>query len=140
MGGQGTGGSSTNGGSGNSATFATVAALIKDRATPHSCFGGSCHDSENLYFHLLGPDHALLSDDALYTFMKGYMTRNCGPLINLANPGESAIVKLLKGPCGATPVMPMDKCYEDKGTIAGECVPPESVSAIQQWIAAGAPR
>ena len=140
-GGQSSGGSSPNGGgSAIPATFATVAGLVKDRTTPHACFGGSCHDSENPYFHLLAPDNALLSDDALYTFMKGYTTRNCGPLINVANPGESALVKLLKGACGATPVMPLDKCYVDKGTLAGDCVPPETVSAIQQWIAAGAPR
>jgi hypothetical protein len=88
----------------------------------------------------LAPDHTLLSDDALYTFMKGYTTRNCGALINVANPGESALVKLLKGACGATPVMPLDKCYEDKGALAGDCVPSATVSAIQQWIAAGAPR
>jgi hypothetical protein len=88
----------------------------------------------------VGTDHALLSDDALYTFMKGYTTRNCGALINVANPAESGLVKVLKGTCGATPVMPMDKCYVDKGALAGDCVPPETVSAIQQWIAAGAQR
>jgi len=140
-GGMNSGGSNPNGGgSAIPATFATVAGLIKDRTAPHSCFGGSCHDSENPYFHLLGADHQLLSDDALYTFMKGYTTRNCGPLINVANPGESALVKLLKGACGASPVMPLDKCYEDRGALAGDCVPPQTVSAIQQWIAAGAQR
>ena len=136
------GGANTGGGGSTiPATFATVAALIKDRTTPRSCFGGSCHDSENPYFHLLGADHQLRTDDDLYTFMKGYNTRECGALINVANPAQSALIKVLTSECGAmTRLMPLDKCYIDQGAPSGDCVPPEYITAIQQWIAAGAQR
>lgn len=78
-----------------------------------------------------------LTDDQLYTMVTTYMTEDCGPAINKANPPESALVKLLKGACGDTIRMPYGKCNEDGDE---GCVPPATINAIEQWIAAGAAR
>lgn len=77
------------------------------------------------------------SDDELHTLLRSHVTQNCGQLVNLANPPESALVKLLKGPCGNSDRMPAGKCFED-----GEegCVTPANIAAIEQWIANGAPQ
>jgi hypothetical protein len=53
------------------------------------------------------------------------------------NPQDSALVKLLKGPCGDTNRMPFGKCFEDGDD---GCVAPEYIAAIEQWIAKGAPQ
>jgi hypothetical protein len=66
------------------------------------------------------------------------ISKNCGnfPVVNPGKPQESAIVKILKGPCGTTPRMPID-CVDDGDS---KCVPPEYIAAITQWIANGAPK
>ena len=105
-------------------TFAMLKGVIKT-----SCFGQVCH---NL------PEHPfrLILDDQLYTTLTTHMTKTCGPVVKPGSPQDSALVKLLKGPCGETERMPYDKCVED--TDEG-CVRPEYIAAIEQWIAKGAP-
>jgi hypothetical protein len=107
-----------------SATFATLKSLI-----PISCFGGVCHDL---------PEHPLKLkvDDQLYATLTTHMTETCGPLIKAGSPQDSALVKLLKGPCNGTDRMPLGKCFADGDE---GCVPPASIAAIEQWIAKGAP-
>jgi hypothetical protein len=94
-----------------------------------SCFGGVCHDL---------PEHPfrLILDDKLYTTLTTHVTKTCGPVVKPGSPQDSALVKLLKGPCGETERMPYNKCVED--TDEG-CVRPEYIAAIEQWIAKGAP-
>jgi len=124
------GGNSGNGGSGGSGsgaiepTFAMLKGVIQ-----MSCFGGVCHDL---------PEHPfrLVLDDKLYTTLTTHVTKTCGPVVKPGSPQDSALVKLLKGPCGETERMPYNKCVED----ADEgCVRPEYIAAIEQWIAKGAP-
>jgi hypothetical protein len=122
------GGSGGSGGSGDVAiepTFAMVKGVIKA-----SCFGGVCHDL---------PEHPfrLNLDDKLYTTLTTHMTKTCGPVVKPGSPQDSALVKLLKGPCGETDRMPYNKCVDD--TDEG-CVRPEYITAIEQWIAKGAPQ
>jgi hypothetical protein len=129
----GASGGSTSGGSGGAMipgpNFDTVKFVIENV----TCFGGLCHDLAenrlNLRVNQMNPD--------LHTRLTTHMTKECGKLVNTANPAESALVKILKGPCGATPRMPSDGCMED-GDV--KCVPPNFIDAIQQWIAAGAPK
>lgn len=107
------------------ATFATIKSLI-----PTSCFGGVCHDL---------PEHPLnlKVDDKLYATLTTHVTETCGPLVKAGSPQDSALVKLLKGPCNGTDRMPMGKCFADGDE---GCVPPAYVAAIEQWIAKGAPQ
>jgi len=109
---------------GATASFGTLKNIIQ-----MSCFGGLCHDL---------PEHPLKLklDDQLYTTLTTHMTKNCGPLLKPGSPQDSALVKLLKGPCGETARMPLDKCSQD-GDEA--CVSPANIALIEQWIANGAP-
>ena len=113
------------GGSAPQPTFEGVKTMIQG-----SCFGGLCHD---LTEHPL----KLKLDDALYTTLTTYSTKHCGPLVKIGSPQESALVKLLKGPCGETERMPYGKCVQDGDE---GCVSPEVIAAIEQWIMSGAPR
>lgn len=130
----GAAGSSSSGGGGVAAgsggstpqpTFEGVKAMIQS-----SCFGGLCHD---LAEHPL----KLKIDDALYTTLTTYSTKHCGPLVKVGSPQESALVKLLKGPCGETERMPYGKCLQDGDE---GCVSPQTIAALEQWIMNGAPK
>jgi len=107
------------------ASFDTFKSLV-----PTHCFGGLCHDL---------PENPLklTVDDKLYTTLTTHMTKHCGPVLTPGNPQDSALVKLLKGPCGETNRMPFGKCFEDGDE---GCVSPEYIAAIEQWIAKGAPQ
>lgn len=121
-------GGSANGGSGGGAiepTFAMLQGVIK-----MSCFGGVCHDLPEHPLHLT-------LDDKLYTTLTTHMTKHCGVVVKPGSPQDSALVKLLKGPCNGTDRMPYNKCVED--TDEG-CVRPEYIAAIEAWIAKGAPQ
>jgi hypothetical protein len=120
-------GSSNGGGAGGGAiepTFSMIKGLIQT-----SCFGSVCHD---LSEHTL----PLKVDDKLYTTLTTHMTKNCGPVVKPGSPQDSALVKLLKGPCGETDRMPYGKCNQDGDE---GCISPEIIAAIEKWIANGAP-
>lgn len=121
----GAGGAAGSGGSAPQPTFEGVKTMIQA-----SCFGGLCHD---LAEHKL----KLKIDDALYTTLTTYSTKNCGPLVKVGNPQESALIRLLKGPCGETERMPYGKCFQDGDE---GCVSPETIAALEQWVMAGAPK
>lgn len=129
--GAGTAGAGTAGAAGGSsipATFATVKGIIS-----MSCFGNGCHGQEG------NPLQLTVTDDAkLYMTLLTHMTATCGAMVNKANPAESAIVKLLKGPCNGTDRMPFQMCFE--GDTDYPCVSPDNIAAIQAWIAKGAPQ
>jgi hypothetical protein len=124
-GGGGAAGSAGSGGSAPQPTFEGVKIMIQG-----SCFGGLCHD---LAEHKL----KLKLDDALYTTLTTYSTKNCGPLVKIGSPQESALIKLLKGPCGETERMPYGKCFQDGDE---GCVSPATIAALEQWVMSGAPK
>lgn len=124
-GGVGVGGGAGSGGSAPQPTFEGVKTMIQG-----SCFGGLCHD---LAEHPL----KLKIDDALYTTLTTYSTKHCGPLVKVGSPQESALIKLLKGPCGETERMPYGKCLQDGDE---GCVSPQTIAALEQWIMSGAPK
>lgn len=125
----GMGGSSGGGGAGGGAaieaSFATVKGIVE-----RSCFGAPCHNEP-------GNPLQMKLDDTLYTTLTTHMTKNCGPVIKSGSPQESALVKLLKGPCGKTDRMPLNKCFDDGDE---GCIAPDYIAAIEQWIAKGAPK
>jgi hypothetical protein len=106
-------------------SFNTLKAII-----PMSCFGGLCHDL---------PENPLQLkvDDKLYSTLTTHMTEHCGPVIAPGRPQDSAIIKLLKGPCGETERMPFGKCFQDGDE---GCISPENIAALEKWIANGAPQ
>ena len=124
--GAGTGAAAGTGGS-VEASFATVQFVINQAP----CFGAGCHNDEQNPLDLR-------VDDQLYTRLTSRISVNCGniPVVNPGNPQGSALVKILQGPCGITPRMPMG-CNNDGDAL---CVPPDYIAAIEQWIAMGAPQ
>jgi hypothetical protein len=122
-GGSASGGSAA-GSSAIEASFNTFKSII-----PTSCFGGLCHDLPENPLHLT-------VNDGLYARLTTHVTKNCGPVIKPGSPQDSALVKLLKGPCGETDRMPFGKCFEDGDE---GCITPEYIAAIEKWIANGAP-
>jgi hypothetical protein len=80
----------------------------------------------------------LTIDAELYARMSAHQTENCGPLLTPGNAAQSAIVRLIKGACNGTDRMPYGDCYDDPqgGT---DCLSAEEITAIEQWVAAGAP-
>jgi hypothetical protein len=136
MGGSAAGGSAgsglggSGGGGGTTAVAATASFGTLKNIIQMSCFGGLCHDL---------PEHPLQLklDDKLYKTLTTHVTQDCGPLMKPGSPQDSALVKLLKGPCGETARMPLDKCSQD-GDEA--CVTPANIALIEQWIASGAPQ
>jgi len=127
------GGPSSAGGAAVEASFATVKTVIMA-----SCFGGGCHNEE-------GNPLQMEIDDKLYGTLTSKSTKNCGKLLNTANPAESALVKVLLGDCGTppntTPRMPFQKCWPGDLPADNEaCVSTANVEAIKAWIAKGAPQ
>ena len=125
-------GTSAAGAAGSSAGFTLLKNLI-----PMSCYGSSCHDLNEHPLHL-GVDNL----DKLYTTLTTYTTSTCGKLVNTANPPDSALVKLLQGDCNGVVRMPYGKCVAPMDSFydASMCISPDTIAAIQQWIAMGAPR
>jgi hypothetical protein len=96
-----------------------------------TCASASCHDENGV-----APpgDPLSLQDDAnLYTNLTTHISANCGniPVVTPCKPDQSAIIKVLRGPCGATPRMPYE-CADDG------CIPDSYIDAVSQWIANGA--
>jgi hypothetical protein len=115
------------GGSTVPATFETVKFII----TQTTCFGAGCHNDDQNPLNLR-------VDEQLRTRLTTHISKNCGniPVVNPGKPQESALVKILKGPCGATARMPLG-CVSDDDAM---CVPADYMAAITQWIALGAPQ
>ncbi len=98
------------------------------------CSGGLCHD--------FGPEHPFyFKDDAnLYKALTTHYSDDCAmPVITAGNPEQSALIKLLKEPCGTLGRMPLDECANDAPQDSDFCVRPPLVAALEQWIKNGAP-
>jgi hypothetical protein len=77
-------------------------------------------------------------DDQLHARLTSRISTSCGniPVVSPGNPQQSALLKILRGPCGGTPRMPIG-CVEDQDST---CIPADYMAAIEQWIAGGAPQ
>jgi hypothetical protein len=128
----GVSGGGTNGGAAGSAapgveaSFATVRQVVVQA----HCADASCHNGE------VKPR---LQDDAtLHTTLTTHISKACGniPVVTPGNPEQSALVKLIKGPCGELPRMP-NGCVS---TPIEEytCLPPDYIDAIERWVRNGA--
>ena len=125
------GGSPMAGASGSGGTIPATFDTIKMVITQAPCFGAGCHNDDQNPLNLR-------VDDQLYMRLTSRISTNCGnlPVVNPGKPQESAIVKILKGPCTPTPRMPLG-CVEDQDST---CIPADYIAAIEQWIAVGAPQ
>ena len=96
------------------------------------CASAPCHAAGGM----APPDNPLTLQDtpALYATMTSYVASACGniKLVNPGKPDESALIKILQGPCGAVPRMP----YMCSGEA---CIPDDYIAALSQWIANCAP-
>ncbi|WP_437324763.1 hypothetical protein [Sorangium sp. So ce381] len=115
-------GGSTGSGSEIEPTFETLQFVIQN-----ACFGAGCHNDD------MNPLN-LMIDGELHARVSSHTTKNCGDLIDPGNPEESGLIKILKGPCGATPRMPLE-CVNEGDS---KCIPPDYIEALTQWIADGA--
>jgi hypothetical protein len=113
------------------ATFATVQEAMMGFGAVESCWSNPCHAK----FGMVPPTMPLVlaPEPDVYTRMMSYYSHACGmPLVTPGKPAESALVKIITGPCGALPQMP----YQCTGE---QCLPPEYIAAITQWVANCAP-
>lgn len=125
--------SGTDGGSGAiPPTFATVKLVLGGGGAIMPCASAPCHAAGGM----APPANPLsLQDNAqLYATMTSYVAHECGDmrLVNPGKPDESALMKILKGPCGAVPRMPY-MCSGDA------CIPDDYIAALSRWIANCAP-
>jgi hypothetical protein len=133
----GTGGSTGSGGDTGSAieaSFKTVKLVLEGGSPFHPCATADCHGANG---NAPPGNHLTLRDDAdLYKNLTTHISADCGniPVVNPGKPDQSALVKILKGPCSAKTVrMPLG-CLEEQGN----CIPPEYIAAIAKWIENGA--
>ena len=102
-----------------------------------TCSAAPCHGVNGM----APPDRPLElppnNDQQLYMNLTTYVSKACNDtkLVTPGNPAQSALVTILKGPCGVTPRMPYGCSAE-----AGDCIPDEYIAAVAQWITNGAPR
>lgn len=127
---------SPGGGGAIPATFDTVKLVFGGGSGIMPCSAAPCHGINGA----APPEHPLElppNDDAqLYQNLLSYVSNACNAkLVDPCNPAQSALVMILKGPCGVTPRMPYGCSPE-----AGDCIPDEYVDAVSQWIANGATR
>jgi hypothetical protein len=129
----GTPGGNTSGGSGGGGgllyppTFETVKAILQSN---YGCSGADCHG---------GNDHnvSLLVNSQLYMTLTTFISKcESLPLVTPGMPAQSALLKILNGPCGPIRQMP-DGCT---GGDFGNCLKPEEIAPVEQWILMGAPQ
>ena len=124
-------------GSGVPATFDTVKLVLGGGGGIMPCSAAPCHGVNGV----APPDRPLelppMDDSQLYANLTSYVSRACNDkkLVEPGKPDQSALVTILKGPCGATPRMPYGCSPE-----AGDCIPDEYIQAVAAWITAGARR
>lgn len=118
-------------------TFETVKLVIQGGGPVQTCSAAPCHGVNGM----APPGRPLAlptnDDQQLYTNLTSYVSTACGnlKLVSPCDPAGSAILKILRGPCGMTPRMPYMCTAQD-----GNCIPDEYIAAITQWITNGAPK
>ena len=130
-GGTGAGG----GGGGVPPTFDTVKVILTQNVT--TCVASDCHGGHEGRI-------SLLVDDGLLGRLTSTTSQVCGmPVVTPGDPGRSALVKLLREGCGnvtpncligteCIPRMPLN-CADGV-----DCISEPYMSALEQWITAGA--
>ena len=113
-------------------TFATVKLVLGGGGAITPCAAAPCHAVGGM----APPANPLTLQDtpALYANLTSYVAKDCGnmKLISPGKPEESALLQILKGPCGAVPRMPY-MCSDQA------CIPDDYIAALSQWIANCAP-
>lgn len=116
-------------------TFCNFKWVLKN--SPPPCAGAApCHGVGGGGINPL--ELPMNNDAALMQTLETVMSPDCGniPIIKPNDSANSAMVKVLKGPCSTTvPQMPYG-C--DPSPDSFNCIPANYVSAIEQWIQAGA--
>ena len=143
----GSGGSGAGAGAGGSAgatgvtsaipaTFATVKLVLGGGGGIMPCAAAPCHGVNGMAPPKDPLELPPTNDDQLYKNLTGYVSKACNDtkLVTPGNAAQSALLTILKGPCGKTPRMPFG-CTE-----GDDCIPDEYIAAVKQWIEAGAPR
>jgi len=137
-GGSNTGGSTVGGGpaAGGSiaAAYSTVTTIINE-----PCGSASCHNGETEpHMSWMSP----ADDEPLYATLTTATSSLCGgiPLITPGQPESSALLKIIKGECepmeqGMSSRMPFG-C--DPDPLYGNCLAPNVIAAIEEWIQNGA--
>ena len=119
------------------ATFATIKLVLGGGGGIMPCAAAPCHGVGGM----APPGDPLElpsnNDQQLYANLTTHVSRACNntKLVTAGNPAQSALVTILKGPCGMTPCMPYGCSAE-----AGDCIPDDYIAAVEQWIAGGAPQ
>jgi hypothetical protein len=113
-------------------TFATVKLVLGGGGAIMPCAAAPCHAVGGM----APPNNPLTLQDIpeLYANMTSYVARDCDnmKLVDPGKPDQSALLKILMGPCGPAPRMPY-MCSGDA------CIPTEYIAAVAQWIANCAP-
>lgn len=125
--GGGTAGGTTTGGttSGTPATFETLKLIIE--SNNWACLGAACHSEPGVRVDLR-------TDPGLYMRLTTLRSKCMNLLfVSPGKPEESALTKILRGPCGEIPQMP-GECERTQ-----TCVDDEYIDAVEAWIANGAP-
>jgi hypothetical protein len=124
-----------NGGSTIPANFDTLKLVLGGGGGIMPCAAAPCHGVGGM----APPGRPLAlppnDDRQLYANLTSYVSTACGntKLVVPGKPAQSALLSILKGPCGMTPRMPYGCSVQ-----AGDCIPDEYIAAVAQWIANGA--
>ncbi|WP_044966549.1 MULTISPECIES: hypothetical protein [Sorangium] len=94
------------------------------------CSDATCHNGE--------AQPTLLDDETLYATLTSHISEACGniPVVTPGDPARSALVKIIKEPCGDAGRMPRG-CNPAPGPEY-TCLPQEYIDAIEQWVLDGA--
>ena len=119
------------------ATFETIKLVLGGGGNIMPCSAAPCHGVNGMAPPGKPLELPPTNDAQLYTNLTTYVSAACGnlKLVTPGDPAQSALLKILSGPCGMTPRMPYG-CTAD----AGDCIPDDYIAAVKQWISNGAPR
>jgi hypothetical protein len=117
------------------ATFETVKLVFGGGGGIMPCAAAPCHGVGGMAPPRKPLELPPNDDTQLYANLTSYVSEACNEmrLVQPGAPAQSALPRILSGPCGMTPRMPFG-C--DPQT---DCIPDEYIAAVEQWIAAGAP-
>jgi hypothetical protein len=118
------------------ADFATVKLVLGGGGGIMPCAAAPCHGVGGVAPPAKPLELPPMDDLQLYANLTSYVSAACNQtkLVEPGNPTQSALLMILRGPCGMTPRMPYG-CDPQ----AGDCIPDEYIAAVEQWIASGAP-
>jgi hypothetical protein len=114
------------------ATWDTLKLVLTGTHPP--CNSSICHNGNGK----VSLGFPVANDDQLYSVLTQYVSMACDNLVLVVpgHPEQSALVKVLKGPCSdQVPRMPNGCTDAD-----GNCVPDDYIAAVEQWITNGALR